>query len=461
MNKNKATTLLKDLGQSFMPPIAVMAAAGLMLGVGAAFTNDVTLKTYGLSEILRPEGMLYTFFILLKSVGRVVFDNLSLMFAVSVAYGMVKEEKGAAALAALVAFFSMNISIHVMLKHIGILLPKDVISDHALQGAVASVCGITTLQTGVFGGVIVGLGIAMLHNRFYTIKLPTIISFFGGSRFVSVFGMVVFMFVGVVMAHLWSYVQYGIFALGNVVTDSGYLGTFLFGAIKRALIPLGLHHVFYMPFWQTAVGGSAVVDGIVYYGGQNIFLAELASPTVSHVSPEATKYFSGEFVFIIFGLPGAALAMYHAAKPQKKKAAAGLFLSAAGVSVLTGTTQPIEFSFLFAAPLLYTVHVILGGAAYMFAQMAQIGVGLTYSGGLLDFLVFGVLPGNEKTGWIRVLPLGVVYFFLYYGIFRFLIHKYNYKTPGREDAPFEGESKTESSGHSDSPKEAKGNDINP
>ncbi|MBR3624395.1 MAG: PTS transporter subunit EIIC [Selenomonadaceae bacterium] len=433
MNKNKLTTILKELGQSFMPPIAVMAVAGLLLGIGAALTNSVTLEAYGLSDVLRTDGALYTFFILLKSVGKVVFNNLSLMFAISVAYGMAKEEKGAAALAALVAFFSMNMSINVMLRQVGFISLQGVVSDDVLQGTIANVCGITTLQTGVFGGVIVGLGIAFLHNRFYQTKLPTVISFFNGSRFVSVLGMVVFMLVGVFMTYFWHYAQYGIFSLGNVVTNTGYFGTFLFGAIKRALIPLGLHHVFYMPFWQTAVGGSAVVDGVVYHGGQNIFLAELASSTVAHVSSAATAYFSGEFIFIMFGLPGAALAMYHAAKPEKRKAVAGLFLSAAGVSFLTGTTQPIEFSFLFVAPVLYAVHVVLCGAAYTIAQMADIGVGLTYSGGLLDFLVFGVLPGNDKTGWIKVLPLGVIYFFVYYGIFRFLIRKNDYKTPGRED----------------------------
>ena len=242
------------------------------------------------------------------------------------------------------------------------------------------------------------------------------------------------MFVGILMYFVWPAVQNGIYALGGLVTGSGYVGTLIFGIIKRALIPFGLHHVFYMPFWQTAVGGTMEVAGQMVQGGQNIFFAQLAdSANVAHFSADATRYFSGEFIFMIFGLPGAALAMYRCAKPEKKKAAGGLLLSAALACMLTGITEPLEFSFLFVAPALFAVQVVLAGAAYMIAHMLNIAVGLTFSGGFLDLFLFGILQGNAKTSWLRIIPVGIIYFILYYVIFTFLIKKFNFKTPGRED----------------------------
>ena len=302
-----------------------------------------------------------------------------------------------------------------------------------LEGTIASVCGIQTLQMGVFGGILVGLGVAALHNRFYKIELPNALSFFGGSRFVPIISTVTYVGIGILMYFIWPAVQNGIFALGGLVTGTGYFGTLIFGIIKRALIPFGLHHVFYMPFWQTAVGGTMMVDGNLIQGGQNIFFAQLASSDVTHFSADATRYFSGEFIFMIFGLPGAALAMYRCAKPEKNKAAGGLLLSAALACMFTGITEPIEFSFLFVAPMLFAVQVILAGSAYMVAHILNIAVGLTFSGGLLDLVIFGVLQGNAKTSWIRIIPAGIVYFLLYYVLFSFLIKKFDLKTPGRED----------------------------
>ena len=286
---------------------------------------------------------------------------------------------------------------------------------------------------GVFGGIIVGLGVAALHNRFYTIELPSALAFFSGSRFVPIISTVVYVLVGIGMFFAWPVVQNGIYALGGLVTGTGYLGTLIFGIIKRALIPFGLHHVFYLPFWQTGVGGSMEVAGKMIEGGQNIFFAQLADPSTVHFSADACRYFSGEFIFMIFGLPGAALAMYQTAKPEKKKQAGGLLLSAALACMATGITEPLEFSFLFVAPMLFAVQVILAGAAYMIAHILNIAVGLTFSGGLLDLFLFGILQGNAKTSWLRIIPVGIIYFLLYYGIFKFLILKFNLKTPGRED----------------------------
>lgn len=432
--KDKVFGVLQRVGRSFMLPIAILPVAGLLLGIGSSFTNETTIATYGLGRILGEGTLLHALLVIMNKVGSAVFDNLPMIFAVGVAIGMAKREKEVAALSAVIAYFVMNTAINAMLVLSGEILANGEIAPDVLEGTVASATGILTLQTGVFGGIIVGLGVAALHNRFYKIKLPNALSFFGGTRFVPIISTLVYMFVGILLYFVWPVVQNGIHALGGLVTGSGYIGTLIFGLIKRALIPFGLHHVFYMPFWQTAVGGTMEVAGQMVQGGQNIFFAQLAdSANISHFSADATRYFSGEFIFMIFGLPGAALAMYQCAKPEKKKAAGGLLLSASLACILTGITEPIEFSFLFVAPALFAVQVILAGSAYMVAHMLNVAVGLTFSGGLLDFFLFGILQGNAKTGWLAVIPAGIVYFLLYYFIFRFLIKKFDFKTPGREE----------------------------
>ena len=432
--KDKVFGVLQRVGRSFMLPIAILPVAGLLLGIGSSFTNATTIETYGLSGILGEGTILYALLIIMSKVGSAIFDNLPLIFAVGVAIGMAKKEKEVAALSAVIAYFVMHIAINAMLIINGQILGNGEIADTVLEGTIAVSCGIPTLQMGVFGGVIVGLGVAALHNRFYKIQFPNALSFFAGTRFVPIISTLVYMFVGILMYFIWPVVQNGIYALGGLVTGSGYIGTLIFGLVKRALIPFGLHHVFYMPFWQTAVGGTMEVAGQTVQGGQNIFFAQLADASnIAHFSADATRYFSGEFIFMIFGLPGAALAMYHCAKTEKKKAASGLLLSASLTCIATGITEPIEFSFLFVAPLLFVVQVILAGSAYMIAHMLDIAVGLTFSGGLLDFFLFGILQGNDKTSWMLVIPVGIVYFFLYYFIFKFLIKKLDLKTPGRED----------------------------
>lgn len=432
--KDKIFGVLQRVGRSFMLPIAILPAAGLLLGIGSSFTNETTIATYGLSKILGEGTLLHALLIIMNKVGSAVFDNLPIIFAAGVAIGMAKKEKEVAALSAVIAYFVMNTAINAMLVINGLISESGEIAEGVLEGTIASSCGILTLQMGVFGGIIVGLGVAALHNRFHKIVLPNALSFFGGSRFVPIISTVVYMFAGILLYFIWPAVQAGIYKLGALVTGSGYVGTLIFGLIKRALIPFGLHHVFYMPFWQTAVGGTMEIAGQLVQGGQNIFFAQLAdSANVAHFSSDATRYFSGEFIFMIFGLPGAALAMYQCAKPEKKKAAGGLLLSAALASMMTGITEPIEFSFLFVAPALFAVQVILAGSAYMIAHMLDIAVGLTFSAGLVDFFLFGILQGNEKTGWVRVIPVGILYFFLYYFIFKFLIKKFNFKTPGREE----------------------------
>lgn len=432
--KDRIFSVLQRVGRSFMLPIAILPVAGLLLGIGSSFTNATTIETYGLTAVLGEGTILHALLVIMNKVGSAVFDNLPLIFAVGVAIGMAKKEKEVSALSAVISYFVMNTAINAMLTLNGQVLDNGEIAESVLEGTITYVCGIQSLQMGVFGGIIVGLGVAALHNRFYRIQLPNALSFFGGTRFVPIISTIVYMFVGILMFFVWPVVQNGIYALGGLVTGSGYVGTLIFGLIKRALIPFGLHHVFYMPFWQTAVGGTMEVAGQMVQGGQNIFFAQLAdSANIAHFSADATRYFSGEFIFMIFGLPGAALAMYQCAKPEKKKAAGGLLLSAALACMATGITEPLEFSFLFVAPALFAVQVVLAGSAYMIAHILNIAVGLTFSGGLLDFFLFGILQGNEKTSWMRIIPVGIIYFLLYYFIFKFMIRKFDFKTPGRED----------------------------
>ena len=421
-------SILQRVGRAFMLPIALLPIAGLLLGIGSSFTNTATLETYNLIGFMGPGTVLYSIFSVLASVGSVIFDNLPIIFAMGVALGMAENEKATATLSAAIAFFVMHKTINALLTISGML------ENGSLQeGAVANVVGIQSLQMGVFGGIIVGLGVAALNNRFYKIRLPNVISFFGGTRFVPIISTTVYILVGVLMFFLWPFVQGGIYALGDLVLRSGYAGTLIYGFIERILIPFGLHHVFYLPFWQTGVGGSALIDGVMIYGAQNIFFAELASPNTVRFSVEATRFMSGKFPLMIFGLPGAALAMYTCAKTHKKKVAGGLLLSAALTSMLTGITEPIEFTFLFVAPILYVIHSVLAGLSYMLMHVLKVGVGMTFSGGIIDLILFGVLPGNAKTNWLMIPLVGAFYFILYFLLFRFLIRKMNYATPGRED----------------------------
>ena len=423
--KDKIFGVLQRVGRSFMLPIAILPIAGLLLGIGSSFTNETMLEAYNLTKIIHPGNILYTLLDIMNQAGSAVFNNLALLFAIGVAIGMAKNEKAVAALSSTVAFLIMHTTISALITAKGGV-------DAMLANSTESVLGITTLQMGVFGGIIVGLGVAALHNRFYQIQLPQVLSFFGGTRFVPIVSALIFVLVGIVMFFVWPVIQRGISLLGNLVLSSGYIGTWIYGIIERALIPFGLHHVFYMPFWQTAVGGSAVVDGITVQGAQNIFFAELASKNTRVFSADATRFMAGKFPFMIFGLPGAALAMYRCARAEKRKVAGGLLLSAALTSMLTGITEPLEFTFIFVAPLMYAVHCVLAGLSFMLMHIFHVGVGMTFSGGIIDLTLFGILQGNAKTHWLYVIPVGIAYFFIYYAVFGFMIRKFNYITPGRE-----------------------------
>lgn len=423
--KKHLFSLLQRIGQSFMLPIALLPIAGIFLGIGSSLTNTNMLAAYHLKGLMGPGTAPYILFSLLNSAGSIIFDNLPILFAVGVAIGMARSEKATAALSSIVAFFVMHSTIGSLITYTGR-------SHSFLTGATSEIVGITSLQMGVFGGIIVGLGVAALHNRFYKIELPRVFSFFGGTHFIPIISAITYVGIGILMFYIWPPIQILINDAGKLVLMSGYGGTFVYGLLERALIPFGLHHVFYMPFWQTAVGGRELVNGQLIEGAQNIFFAELASPDTSHFSVAATRFMSGKFPLMMFGLPGAALAMYTCARPENKKAVGSLLLSAAISSAVTGITEPLEFAFLFVAPPLYVIHCAFAGLSYMLMHMLNVGIGMTFSGGFLDFFLFGILQGNTKTSWLHVIPVGILYFIVYFIVFRVMILKFNYQTPGHE-----------------------------
>lgn len=443
-------TILQKVGKAFMLPIALLPAAGILLGIGGAFTNETMIQAYGLEEILGKGSVANSILYLMKYTGEVIFANLPLMFAAAIPIGLAKVEKGTAALAGVVGFLVMHQTINGILYIQGITpesaslkalleLGMPETAATAKSQEYTSVLGIFSLQMSVMGGLIAGFVAVFLHNRFYNIQLPTFLAFFGGTRFVPIVTTMTMFIVGIFLTFIWPFIQGAMTSFGSIVEQSGLFGTFAYGAIKRSLIPFGLHHIFYLPFWQTAVGGAMEINGELISGAQNIFFKQLADPNTIHFEvARGTRFFSGEFVVMIFGLPGAALAMYHTSKPENKKNVASLLMSASFTSMLTGITEPLEFAFLFAAPALYYfIYVPLFGLAYLLTHLLNVGVGLTFSGGFIDMFLFGILQGNSKTNWITIPILGIFYFIGFYFIFKFAIMKFNLKTIGREDEEME------------------------
>ncbi|MGL5043260.1 MAG: PTS transporter subunit EIIC [Culicoidibacterales bacterium] len=414
----------QQIGKSFMLPIAILPAAGLLLGIGGALSNPNTVMAYPVLNII----WLQAIFSVMSAAGTIVFANLPVLFAVGVTVGLVKADKGTAGLAALLGYLVMNATISAMLS-----VTNTVAVDNLSSVGQGMTLGIQTLESGVFGGLVVALLTATLHTKFNKIELPQYLGFFGGSRFVPIVTAFAAMIVGILMYFIWPFFQIGIMQIGSIVNSTGYAGTFFYGLILRLLGPFGLHHIFYIPFWQTALGGTLEINGVVYQGTQNIFFAQLADPSTEVFYEGTARFMSGRFITMMFGLIGAALAIYKTAKPENKKIVAGLMGTAGLTSFLTGITEPLEFSFLFAAPLLYVIHAIFDGLAFMLSHIFSITIGQTFSGGFIDFILFGVLQGIEKTNWYIVPIIGLPWFFLYYFTFTFCIQKFNFKTLGRED----------------------------
>ena len=428
---SQAFAVAQQIGKSLFLPIAVLPPAGILLGIGSSFTNATTIATYHLEGVLHEGSILYMFFQMLNGAGNAVFGNLALIFALAVALGMAKKEKGVAVLSAAIFYLIMLTTMNVLLTIDGSILADGSLGPNVKDGAIATALGIQTLQMGVFGGILAGLLAALTCNKFYKQVLPQSLAFFSGTRFVPIMCMVFGILTGFICYFVWPAIQTGIYALGDLVNAAGLFGTFIYGCIERALIPFGLHHIFYMPFWQTGVGGSVEIGGEVVQGAQNIFFRMLGDPNTV-VFDESAKFLAGKYPFMMGGLPGAALAMYSCARPEKKKEAGSLLFSVALTSFLTGVTEPIEFTFLFLAPVLFGIHVVFAGMAFLLCDLFDILIGTTFSDGLIDLILYGVLPGNAKTHWIRVLPLIAIYFVLYFIVFRTFILKKNLKTPGRE-----------------------------
>jgi PTS system maltose and glucose-specific IIC component len=436
-------SLLQRIGRSFMLPIAVLPMAGILLGVGGAFTNPVLIQTYDLTWLAQGT-LLNQFLVLCFQAGLFVFANLPLLFAVGVAIGMAKSNKETAALSAVLGFLLMHTIIGVILGFqnktpdnttVQALIDANINAAEAagLAAMYAKELGIFTLQTGVLGGIIVGLVSAWITNRFSQKTLPDYLAFFSGSRLVPVLTMIFFLPIGMIIPFVWPTIFKAVVHAGELFSSMGYIGTFFYGFTMRALNVFGLHHAIYPLFWYTELGGTLEVAGKMVSGGQKIFFAQLADPTVTHFSSEATRTMTGGFLPMMWGLPAAALAMYRCADEAHRSKVKAIMISAALTSFLTGITEPLEFTFLFAAPILYVLHAALEGLAYMLMHMLDVSVGITFSRGLIDFTFFGLLQGNEKTSYYWILLLGPIYAVVYYFLFSFLIKKFNLSTPGRNE----------------------------
>ena len=435
-----------------MLPIAALPVAGILLGVGGSLINIAALENA--PAIYQPLiafvniPMITIILKIMQGIGDIVFGNLPVLFAVGTAVGLAKQDKGTAALASVFGFLIMNQVIGVLLgvgaTPLGTLVSGDVPAQYAQY--VTTTLGIFTLNMSVFGGIITGIVTATLHNKYYNIQLPAVIGFFSGARFVPIVVSLAMAVVGALLAYIWPFVQDGIAVIALFVKNAGPVGTFLYGLIERALIPFGLHHIFYTPFWYGSfVDGQVIIDGAwqTIQGANYAYFAQLGNmqsivgadaDTMSTIVSGTTRFMAGKFPFMMFGLPAAALAMYHTAAPNKKKIVGSLLVSAAFTSFLTGITEPLEFTFLFVAPVLYVVHCIMAGLSFFLMDILNVFIGMTFSGGLIDFTLFGILPAGAgvPTNWIRAILVGAGYAVVYYFLFKTLILKLNLKTPGRE-----------------------------
>lgn len=442
---------LQRIGKAIMLPIAALPIAGILLGVGGALLGIAGLENapsvYAplISFVNIP--VVTAILTVMKNIGDIVFGNLPILFAVGVAIGLAKKDKGTAGLASVFGFIIMNQVISTLLSlgvtQLGVITPDNV-GEYGTY--VTTNLGIFTLNMSVFGGIITGIVTSILHNKFYNIELPPVIGFFAGSRFVPIITALVMALVGGILAFAWPVVQNGISLIAELVKNAGYIGTLLYGIVERALIPFGLHHVFYTPFWfGSFVEGNVIIDGVntVVAGANTAYFAQLSSMSdlvgatpdvMSNIVSGTTRFMAGKFPFMMFGLPAAAFAMYKCAHPTKKKLVGSLMISAAVTSLLTGITEPLEFTFLFVAPVLYGVHCLLAGLSFMLMDIFNVFIGMTFSGGLIDFSLFGLLPAGAgvPTKWFMVLAVGAVYAVVYYFLFSFLIKKFNLKTPGRD-----------------------------
>jgi PTS system maltose and glucose-specific IIC component len=422
-NKKKVSfwEFFQGLGKTFMLPVALLAFMGILLGIGSSFSSQSTVDA--LPFLGAP--MLQVIFRFMSTIGAFAFSYLPVMFAMAIPLGLVRKEKGIAAFSGFVGYTVMNLSINFYLAEAGMLAESDLLRESG-QGMVF---GIQTIEMGVLGGIIAGLVVYHLHKRFYTTQLPDSLAFFSGVRFVPIITSLVMAIVGLVIPMIWPIFAMIIMAIGELIQRSGIFGPFLFGAGERLLLPFGLHHILVAMIRFTEAGGSAIVEGNQIFGALNIFYAELQSG--ASISGSATAFLSqGKMPTFMFGLPAVALAIYHTAAPQNRHKIKGLLISGVVATAVTGITEPIEFLFLFVSPLLWVFHVIMTGLGFMIMPLVGVVIGNT-DGGILDFLIFGVMQGSY-TRWWMVLVIGAIWFAIYYVTFKTVIIKFDIKTPGRE-----------------------------
>lgn len=433
-SKNQNQITIKDelmgmgqrLGKAILLPISVLPVAGLFLGIPSALSSAGVIAAYPVLG----NPVIKVILSLMLSVGSGVFSALPLIFAIGIAVGLARAEKGSAGLAAVVGYFTLLTATNALLKISSQIPPAG--EDIRLYGQVMQY-GIQTLNMNVFGGILTGIVTALVHNRFYKTKLPDFLAFFGGSRFVPIANTVVFVGIAFIMFLIWPSVAKALAFLGAVTQGLGILGAFLYGLILRMFYIIGLHHAFYLPFWTTAAGGVAQVGGQTIEGWQNIFLAQLADPETVKYFSNIALYNSGRYLHMLFGLPAVCLVMYRTIPDaRRRKQNMGFIISIALTCFITGVTEPISFALLFASPILFLAEALLFGFSFVLAALTNITIGSTFSAGIIEFFLFGVLQGNAKTNFIWILILGVPVFILYYIVFRFLILKLDAKTPGRD-----------------------------
>ena len=454
--KDKASSKLETMGKASIFPISLLPLAGLCLGLGTLFTNALNIKIYGLQNILgkvyfvgdtltvTKTTALYEFLIILSKLGNIIFSNLPLLFAIGTAFAFAKYEKPTAALMGGVFFLIMHQTINGLLSTTiipGVPLVADTPENPyaMLMAGQSVILGIQSLQMGIFGGIVAGLMTAGIHSRYCKMKLYSnmnslsVAEFFKLSKLPALLTVICAIFTGVVSYIVWPLVQTGVANLGFFIKNTGYVGTFLFGVIERILMPFGLQNVFSLPLMYTKTGGEMIAGGTSIQGFQNMFLHHLTDPATKRFSVNYTRFMTGKYLFMMFGLPAASLAMYNAASKDRKKFIAGLLFSAALASFLVGFTEPLELLLLFTAPLLYVIHIILAGLSFVAMHIMNVATGISFSGGLADYYLFGVLQGQAKTGFTSIIPFGIAYFIIYYLLFRILISKFNLKTLGREN----------------------------
>ncbi|WP_283132116.1 maltose/glucose-specific PTS transporter subunit IIBC [Enterovibrio norvegicus] len=426
---NKAATkstmweFLQSLGKTFMLPVALLAFSGILLGVGSSLSSSAIREAIPFLD----NTLLQYLFMWMTKIGLVAFIYLPVMFAIAIPLGLAREEKGVAAFAGFVGYAAFNLAINFYLT------VANVLGDPAASKAygVKSIIGIESIDTGILGAVLVGIIVAKLHIRFYTFKMPDALAFFGGARFVPIISAITLGVVGVLIPFVWPYFAAGINGIGNLIASAGAFGPMLFGTGERLLLPIGLHHILVALVRFTEAGGTMAVCGETVSGALNIFYSELACAETNGFTPEVTAFLSqGKMPAFLGGLPGAALAMYHCAKPENRSKIKALLISGVVACVVGGITEPLEFLFLFVAPALYFIHAILTGLGFMVMGLLDVTIGNT-DGNIIDFLVFGVLQGTA-TKWYLVPVVAAAWFAVYYGVFKFAILKFNLKTPGRE-----------------------------